>query len=317
MAAESCPACGARADGSRWATSSDGLSRHRLLRCSFCGSEVLDDELPDAIDDPDLYERGVYRAPGGRVDRMLEPWRRLVDRDRLRLLGRLPSSARVIEVGAGRGRLLTALSSRGHGASGIEPSGASAAAAQARGLEVQRLPVEAAEFPADSAELVVFWHVLEHLGDPGAALRLAGSWLTRGGRVVVAVPNRNSLQAKLGGDRWFHQDVPRHRIQFTEVGLLELLRANGYVPGRARHLMVDQNPLGMWLTLINRLTKERDVPFRLLKRALQYERRSDAIRDALIVAIVSLPLLPVALVLEALAGIARRGGTIVVHASPA
>jgi SAM-dependent methyltransferase len=179
------------------------------------------------------------------------------------------------------------------------------------------VPVEAADFPSESADIVVFWHVLEHLGEPGAALRRARNWLSPGGRLVVAVPNRNSLQAKLGGDRWFHQDVPRHRVQFTETGLLELLKASGYQPERARHLMLDQNPLGMWLTLMNRVTIERDVPFRLLKRALRYERRGDAIRDAVIVVIGSLPLLLLAILLEPVAAIARRGGSVVVQAQPA
>ena len=44
--------------------------------------------------------------------------------------------------------------------------------------------------------------------------------------------------------------------------------------------MFDQNWLGMWLTLLNRLTIDRDVPFRFLKGDLSYRSRSDAARDA-------------------------------------
>ena len=40
-----------------------------------------------------------------------------------------------------------------------------------------------------------------------------------------------------------------------------------------RHLLIEQNPLGMWQTLLNRLTAERDFAFRLLKRDLG-ERRA-------------------------------------------
>ena len=69
----------------------------------------------------------------------------------------------------------------------------------------------------------MMWHVLEHLDDrlgpsPTCAARCPG------GRLIVAVPNLSSLQARIGGDRWFHQDIPRHRTHFTEGGLLMLLR---------------------------------------------------------------------------------------------
>jgi 2-polyprenyl-3-methyl-5-hydroxy-6-metoxy-1,4-benzoquinol methylase len=40
---------------------------------------------------------------------------------------------------------------------------------------------------------IVLGHVLEHLEDPTAILRLAQSWLKPGGRVLAAVPNARSL----------------------------------------------------------------------------------------------------------------------------
>ena len=45
------------------------------------------------------------------------------------------------------------------------------------------------------------------------------------GTLVVAVPNLGSVQARIGGDRWFHQDVPRHRTHLTPAGASALLDA--------------------------------------------------------------------------------------------
>ncbi len=178
-----------------------------------------------------------------------------------------------------------------------------------------RLTAEEATFPPGETDLVVLWHVLEHLDDPAASLNRIRGWLKPGGRLVVAVPNVSSVQAWIGGDRWFHQDVPRHRIQLTPAGIRALLERTGYTPARIRHVMVDQNPFGMWLTLLNRLTSARDVPFRFLKRDLSYRRRRDAIRDGLVVALAGPLLAPVAVLLEAGAGLAGRGGTVVAEAS--
>jgi SAM-dependent methyltransferase len=276
--------------------------------------------LPGPIRDqarPELYEGGIYAPAAGIRDLALRPMRRLAQRERLRLLERLPPGARVIEVGAGRGGLLAALRAEGYDAVGIEPSPAASRAAIARGLPVQPLALEDAVFPPGEADLVVLWHVLEHLEDPGDSLERVQRWIKPDGRLVVAVPNLASVQARIGGDRWFHQDVPRHRTQFTAAGVEALLRRSGFVPRSARHLAMEQNWDGMWLTMLNRLTFDRDVPFRFAKRDLRYRTRREAAWDALVSVFVGLPLIPVAVGLELLAGFARRGGTVVVRASRA
>ena len=313
-----CPACG-REQARHWRVAHGveaGTASERgyaLQRCEACGSASLTGDAGD----PELYEGGPYAVPRGWRDRVLEPLRRLVDRDRLRLLGGLAPGLRVIEIGAGRGRLLAALRARGHDAVGIEPSRSSSGVALDRGLPVEPVSLEQASFPADEADLVVLWHVLEHLDRPADALGRAREWLKRDGRLVVAVPNLDSVQARIGGDRWFHQDVPRHRVQFTGKGVEELMRRCGFAPTRVRHVMLDQSALGMWLTLLNRLTRGRDVPLRFMKRDLRYSRRADAVRDAIVSVVIGIPLLPIAVLAEMGSGFAGRGGTVVVHAAPA
>jgi hypothetical protein len=36
-------------------------------------------------------------------------------------------------------------------------------------------------------------------------------WLKPGAGLLVGVPNLASLQARIGGQYWYHLDVPRHR----------------------------------------------------------------------------------------------------------
>jgi SAM-dependent methyltransferase len=320
MSASSCPACGEPA-AFPWRVAHQVVggravgAGYGLQRCRACGTGSLS-EPDQAPAPPELYETGAYTRPEGGWEPLLESTRRLLDRERLRLLGPLPAAARVIEVGAGRGRLIAVLRARGHDAVGIEPSRASCEVAAARGLPVEPLTLEEAEFPAGEANLVVLWHVLEHLDRPDVALIRIRPWLKPGGRLVVAVPNLGSLQARIGGDRWFHQDVPRHRTQFTMAGLSAVLARGGFAPTGVRHLFIEQNYLGMWLTALNWLTSDRDVPFRLVKRDLRYPSRGEALRDAVISVFAGIPLIPLACLLEAGAGFARRGGTVVAYASP-
>jgi SAM-dependent methyltransferase len=261
-----------------------------------------------------MYESGTYGPTRSLFERPLELLRRLVDRARLRLLGGVVRGERVVEVGAGRGRLVAAMTREGADVLGIEPSRTSAAVATRRGVRVENISLERAEVEPGSRDLVVLWHVLEHLGHPAEAMARIRGWIADGGRAVISVPNVNSLQAWLGGDRWFHQDVPRHRVQFTATGLDRLLRRSGFAPVHRRQSLIDQGLLGMWLTLLNLVTVCRDVPFRFLKRDLRYASRDQGLRDALVVVLLGPPLLLVALVAEAAAIAFRRGGSMVVEA---
>jgi SAM-dependent methyltransferase len=174
---------------------------------------------------------------------------------------------------------------------------------------VEQAAVEELELEPASLDAALAWHAIEHLEDPAAALARIVAWLRPGGRIIVACPNLASLQARIGGDRWFHQDVPRHRTHFTALGLRLLLQRTGFRLRRMSHLVVEQNPLGMWQTLLNLLTRERDVAFRALKRDLA---PGPAVRrDLALTAIAGPPLAAIAAALELAAGLARHGGSVV------
>jgi len=301
----------------RWraASASDphlaGSSEFWLDRCPVCGSAVT---IGDAADPGAMYEAGTYSPPSAAAAGPLAALRRLADRDRTRFVRRFTSGARVLEVGAGDGKLVAIMARKGLDAWGIDPSPAACAAARAAGIEVVEAGVDEAPVEPASQDGVVLWHSLEHLDRPSAAMERIARWMRPGARLVVAAPNLAGLQARIGGDRWFHQDVPRHRTHFTPTGLTALLARTGYGVERTHHLLVEQNPLGMWQTLLNRLTRQPDFAFRLLKRDLAGAPPAELRRDAAVTAIAGLPLVPVAILLEAGAGLARAGGSIVVEA---
>lgn len=300
----------------RAATATDpqlaGRPTYALARCPACGT-ARTEVPPGAAPSPSLYEGGTYGAAPPGLDRLLEPLRALIERDKMRFVRGLPPGSRVLEVGAGDGRFVSRLAAAGFEARGIEPSANGARMAHVRGAPVERAAVEELELEPASLDAVIVWHVLEHLDDPARVLERIAAWLRPGGFAVVACPNLASVQARIGGDRWFHQDVPRHLSHFTATGLGLLLERAGFRVERISHLVVEQNPLGMWQTLLNRLTRGRDVAFRVLKRDL--ERGPGVARDLALTAIAGPLLAPVAVALELAAGLAGRGGSVVAVAS--
>ena len=264
----------------------DDPRRFLLLRCEDCLSAVTTGEPPG----PEAYSGGLYadRTPPALVARA----RGLMLRQPLGLLrrGGLRPGGRVLDVGAGRGLLVQALRARGFDTRGIDP-----ARRVLPGVPVEHAHLEEhAEHDLDAA---VMWHVLEHLDDPGAALRRVHGWLRPGGLLLVAVPNVESAQRALAGEHWLHFDVPRHRVHLSSSGLHRVLGRSGFEPRRTVHMIWQQNPLGMALAIAGR---REAGPARALQAA-----RGGTLPAALLGLVVGL-----AVPLEIGAAAARRGGTI-------
>ncbi|MBW3614901.1 MAG: FAD-dependent oxidoreductase, partial [Actinobacteria bacterium] len=118
----------------------------------------------------------------------------------------------------------------------------------------QVLPGKDAEVAAGSLDAITLWHVLEHVDDPAAALRRLRGWLAPGGVLLAGVPNLASWQARLGGPRWYHLDLPRHRTHFTPAGIEALLERCGFEVLAVEHRLLEHNPFGLWQSLVSRLT---------------------------------------------------------------
>ena len=71
-------------------------------------------------------------------------------------------------------------------------------------------------------------HVIEHVPDPVAMLRGCRRLLRRGGQLVVATPNSESLACARFGRDWLHWDPPRHLVLFERASLAHVAREAGF-----------------------------------------------------------------------------------------
>lgn len=254
-----------------------------------------------------VADSGAYAGSAPRLARVAAPVLQAFDRRRLALLRRsVGPPAQLLDAGAGRGRFVAAARRAGYGAEGIEPS--SRAVLDVYGVGLRQAGIEDAGIPEGSLDAVSLWHVLEHVADPGAALAAIHGWLQPGGVLLVGVPNLGSWQARVGGERWYHLDLERHRTHFTVPGLRGALGAAGFEVESVHHLLAEHNPFGMWQSAVNRVTRTPSYLFRLLQREEPWRWRDG------VVSVVALALLPVAVVVELAAGLAHRGGTVAVVA---
>ncbi len=220
--------------------------------CNDCGLGRLD-PLPDLEEVRSFYPDEYYGEPGTKFQPQVEGLVRWVGERHVSFLSRaLPAGARVLDVGCGRGVVLGALANRGFEVHGVEISKEATVGADPR-AEIRIAPqLSAAGYEAGFFDEVLIWHVLEHLHDPRGTLEEALRILRPGGRLVVAVPNFSSLQARWSGAAWFHLDAPRHLYHFPLSALVRLVEEVGFSIESQHHFSLRQNPFGWIQSLLNR-----------------------------------------------------------------
>ena len=137
---------------------------------------------------------------------------------------------RLLDIGSGYGFFLQEASRRGWNAVGLEAARAPADfAASQLGVRVIRQPVEQAlfELQPNSFDFVTFWHVLEHLEEPGLVLREAVSKVKPGGYLAINSPNMASAIYKLVGGLWSWIYTPGHLQYFSLESLSRWLQRQG------------------------------------------------------------------------------------------
>lgn len=173
---------------------------------------------------------------------------------------------RLLDIGCGKGRFLAAARTAGWETLGVEFAPASAERAQAA-YDLDVLVGDFLDIPFQGAfDAITMWHVVEHLPDPMAAVTRAASLLGSGGRLVISVPNVDSLQARLGGEHWFHLDLPRHLFHFSPRSLSALVERAGLRVARIGHFYPEMEAIGLVQTTLNRLGLGEDLLYSFAKR---------------------------------------------------
>lgn len=178
---------------------------------------------------------------------------------------------RALDIGAGIGKAMKAMSSAGFDAWGFEPSAAfRAAAIERNGIAGDRLAhaaVESADYPPEQFDFISFGAVLEHLYSPSSAIERALGWLRPGGIIQAEVPSSRwlisrlvNLYYRLSGTKFVTNISPMHRpFHLYEFGLASFRkhgRRAGYGVAEHRFMVCSiphvprllHPPLRWWMT---------------------------------------------------------------------
>jgi SAM-dependent methyltransferase len=231
----------------------DANDHFSLFLCESCDALFIGGVVADAAFYETYYGSGYYDAapPSGLAwAGVAATWlarQSLAAKMRLcrRVSRALTARIRLLDVGCGAGDFLASLDCERFDALGLEISKDGREKCQRRGLKVLGGDVADMDFGDRQFDVVTMWHVLEHLPEPGNAIRAIRRWLSDSGTVLIAVPNHRSLGFRLGGAEWFHLDSPRHLFIPSRRTIERLAHDAGFQVEQCFHERWDY-PLDLW-----------------------------------------------------------------------
>jgi 2-polyprenyl-3-methyl-5-hydroxy-6-metoxy-1,4-benzoquinol methylase len=135
---------------------------------------------------------------------------------------------KMLELGSGTGERLIGFRNLGWQVEGhdLDPVAADFAA-QKTGVQMHVGPIDDLAFK-NEFDLIVMFHVLEHVLDPEASLRHIHQMLKPGGTLAVCVPNGESYTFSEFGKHWLHLDPPRHTFIFRTSNVRAFAERAGF-----------------------------------------------------------------------------------------
>ena len=218
----------------------------RVVRCKNCGLIYANPrgQLVDHEDYEQWEEAGLLN--GLEAD-LTHPWRWRLDKESLQVrdfrntrktLDRLhPQKGKVLEVGSGLGYLLKSFKDDGWDVVGVDPWRELPSFTQrVQGFETTPLTLEQANLPAESADVVILLHVIEHVPDPIATMTEIFRVLKPGGHLVMETPRYDTFMFKLMGKRERSLRQDGHIYFYTHDTLQKSYEKVGFTEVETRYV---------------------------------------------------------------------------------
>lgn len=230
-----CPVCGSK-DLSAFITCKDYLATQEtfdVIRCKSCGFAFTQDfpsediigryyDAPEYVSHSDTH-KGIINT--------LYHWVRKISlKSKAKIVMKYApvKAGKLLDIGSGTGYFLNKMKERKWIVTGIEKSEA------ARTYAKQKFDIDCQdseylyEIPCQTKDVVTMWHVLEHLQRLNSVMEHLQKILKDNGTVIIALPNKNSVDAAYYKEYWAAYDVPRHLWHFSPADFTHLARRHKF-----------------------------------------------------------------------------------------
>jgi len=212
-----------------WLVSKEIFDIHKCLSCGFkfTGNAPNEQEVGPYYNSEEYVEHSDTNK--GLIYGVYHKARKIMLGYKLRKIEKLEVGKKLLDVGSGSGYFLNHMSQNGYDGTGVEIS------EKARELCKQKFGIEAS-IPSQflnkkldkDFDLITLWHVFEHVYTFDEYFTLFSDSLKPNGRLILALPNCNSSDAKMYSEHWAAYDTPRHLWHFTPETIEKFAAKRGF-----------------------------------------------------------------------------------------
>lgn len=164
------------------------------------------------------------------------------------------------------------------------------------------------------ADVISFWHVLEHLENPSTYLRAASKNISKKGTLIIGIPNIESFEFKFFKRFWFHLAPLYHIWHFSPKSIKLLLEQNDFKIEYIDYWAPEHHFSGFVQSMINKTSGSENILHKLVKRQ---DKDNNIPVKAVIISTFWLTLgMPLLILFWIVSSFTSRSGAIVVVASP-
>lgn len=229
-----CPVCG-ETEFTKVLAPKDYLvtkNRFKIVECNSC-SFYFTNPIPKIEDIGDYYKSEDYVSHSstkkGLINWLYVQVRKITLQNKVNWVKSAHTGKDLLDIGSGTGHFLKAANESGLNAVGIEPDEDARNYAHRVNQVRSSSQEDLYNIEDDSFDVITMWHVLEHVYNLRKDIHVIHNILRNDGKLFVAVPNRESLDARHYKKYWAAYDVPRHLYHFRKVDLEKLFMDFGFV----------------------------------------------------------------------------------------
>ncbi|WP_340111360.1 class I SAM-dependent methyltransferase [Maribellus mangrovi] len=191
-----------------------------IKECNSCGFKITEG-IADEENIGPYYASENYvshsNTSKGLVNSVYHAVRKFMLKQKRKLVEKATNlkTGNLLDLGTGTAFFLSEMQQAGWQVNGIEKSAdARSFAKREFGLDVDDTP-QLFRYEANSFDAITLWHVLEHIHQIDENMKAITHALKATGKLVIALPNHTSFDAKHYKEYWAAWDVPRHIWHFS------------------------------------------------------------------------------------------------------
>jgi SAM-dependent methyltransferase len=196
-----------------------------VVKCESCGF-CFTNPIPVQSEIGKYYKSEEYVSHSssnkGLINAVYNLVRNYTLKKKVKFLQSITNGKEILDIGAGTGHFLNQCVKNSFVAEGLEPDIDARSFAKTN-FDLNLRPIEDLHvIKKESKDLITMWHVLEHVYDLNQDFGTLVDLLKKDGKLIIAVPNRNSFDASFYREYWAAYDLPRHLYHFAERDIQSL-----------------------------------------------------------------------------------------------